>query len=75
MRQIQRSDAKPTLTASGESMILLTGATGRVGSSAARALSRAGVRFRALVRDPDKVAFDSDGLEVVQGDLNDPAIV
>ena len=56
-------------------MILLTGATGRVGSSAAKALSRAGVRFRALVRDPDKVAFDSDGVEVVQGDLNDSAIV
>ncbi|MGB1958720.1 MAG: SDR family oxidoreductase, partial [Luminiphilus sp.] len=56
-------------------MILLTGATGRVGSSAAKALSRAGVRFRALVRDPDKVAFDSDGVEVVQGDLSDSAIV
>jgi uncharacterized protein YbjT (DUF2867 family) len=56
-------------------MILLTSATGRVGSSAAKALSRAGLRFRALVRDPDKEAFDSDRVEVAQGDLNDPAIV
>jgi uncharacterized protein YbjT (DUF2867 family) len=56
-------------------MILLTSATGRVGSSAAKALSRAGLPFRALVRNPDKVAFDSDRVEVAQGDLNDPAIV
>ena len=56
-------------------MILLTSATGRVGSSAAKALSRAGPRFRALVRDSDKVAFDSDRVKVAQGDLNDPAIV
>ncbi|MGB2103783.1 MAG: SDR family oxidoreductase, partial [Luminiphilus sp.] len=56
-------------------MILLTGATGRVGSSAAKALSRAGVRFRALVRDPEKLAFDSDGVEILQGDLNDPEVI
>ena len=56
-------------------MILLTGATGRVGSAAAKALARANIPFRALVRDPDKVAFDPDAAEIVQGDLNDPAIV
>ena len=56
-------------------MILLTGGTGRVGSAAAKALARANIPFRALVRDPDKVAFDPDVAEIVQGDLNDPAIV
>ena len=56
-------------------MILLTGATGRVGSAAGKALARGSVPFRALVRDPDKLAFDPDAAEIVQGDLSDPAIV
>ena len=56
-------------------MILLTGATGRVGSAAAKALISAGVPFRALIRDPDKLHFDPDAAEIVQGDLNDAAIV
>ena len=56
-------------------MILLTGATGRVGSAAVKALARANVPFRALVRDPDKVAFDPNAAEIVQGDLNDPGVV
>ena len=56
-------------------MILLTGATGRVGSAAGKALARAGVPFRVLVRDPAKLAFDPDAAEIVQGDLSDPAIV
>ena len=56
-------------------MILLTGATGRVGSATGKALARSNVPFRALVRDPDKVAFDPDAAEIVVGDLNDPAIV
>ena len=72
---MQRRDANWTLTGMGRNMILLTGATGRVGSAAAKALARANVPFRALVRDPDKVAFDPDAAEIVQGDLNDPAIV
>ena len=73
--QMQRRDANWTLTGMGRNMILLTGATGRVGSAAAKALARANIPFRALVRDPDKVAFDPDAAEIVQGDLNDPAIV
>ena len=56
-------------------MILLTGATGRVGSAAGKALARRSVPFRALVRDPDRLAFDPDAAEIVQGDLSDPAIV
>jgi uncharacterized protein YbjT (DUF2867 family) len=73
--QMQRRDAIWTLKGMGRNMILLTGATGRVGSAAAKALARANIPFRALVRDPDKVAFDPDAAEIVQGDLNDPAIV
>ena len=73
--QIQRRDANWTLKGMETNMILLTGATGRVGSAAAKALARANIPFRALVRDPDKVAFDPDASEIVQGDLNDPAIV
>ena len=73
--QMQRRDANWTLKGMETNMILLTGATGRVGSAAAKALARANIPFRALVRDPDKVAFDPDAAEIVQGDLNDPAIV
>ena len=73
--QMQRRDANWTLKGMGRNMILLTGATGRVGSAAAKALARANIPYRALVRDPDKVAFDPDAAEIVQGDLNDPAIV
>ena len=73
--QMQRRDANWTLAGMGRNMILLTGATGRVGSAAAKALARANIPFRALVRDPDKVAFDPDAAEILQGDLNDPAIV
>jgi len=73
--QMQRRDANWTLKGMGRNMILLTGATGRVGYAAAKALARANIPFRALVRDPDKVAFDPDAAEIVQGDLNDPAIV
>ena len=73
--QMQRRDANWTLKGMGRNMILLTGATGRVGSAAAKALARANIPLRALVRDPGKVAFDPDAAEIVQGDLNDPAIV
>ena len=56
-------------------MILLTGAIGRVGSATAKALARASLPFRGLVRDPDKVAFDADVAEIVVGDLSDLTIV
>lgn len=56
-------------------MILLTGATGRVGSAAARALLRAEIPFRVLVRDPGKLGIDGEVIEVVQGDLGDPEAV
>ncbi|MEO3766400.1 NmrA family NAD(P)-binding protein [Streptomyces sp. B8F3] len=54
--------------------VLVTGATGRQGGATARALRAAGVRVRALVRDPDgdrARAVAALGAELVTGDLHD----
>lgn len=54
--------------------VLVTGATGRQGGATARALLAAGVRVRALVRDPatDRAkAVEALGAELVTGDLHD----
>jgi uncharacterized protein YbjT (DUF2867 family) len=57
-------------------MILLTGITGNNGGATAKALLEKGVKFRALVRDLDKAAdWATKGVELVPGDLNDPASV
>lgn len=53
---------------------LVTGATGFVGWHVARHLVEAGRRVRVLVRDPARVR-ELDNVEVVQGDLEDPAAV
>ncbi|MEV0828843.1 NAD(P)H-binding protein [Nonomuraea rubra] len=52
-------------------MILVTGATGNVGSELVRTLTQAGQPVRALTRDPDAAALPS-GAEAVGGDLNRP---
>ena len=49
-------------------MILLTGATGRVGKAAATELLSKGVPFRAFVRDANKFEHAGDGVEVAVGD-------
>jgi UDP-glucose 4-epimerase len=52
--------------------ILVTGATGKVGSRLSRWLARRGDHVRALVRDPTKAAdLATDDIEVVKGDLLD----
>ncbi|TQM32965.1 NmrA/HSCARG family protein [Nocardia bhagyanarayanae] len=54
--------------------VLVTGATGKQGGATARALLAAGVRVRALVRDPatDRAkAVEALGAELVIGDLHD----
>lgn len=54
----------------------ITGATGNVGSRAARLLIQAGERPRLVVRDPAKLDPGIDGLaDVMRGDLLDPAFL
>lgn len=52
-------------------MILITGATGKVGRAAVDQLHEAGVEVRALVRRPETADLPP-GVEVVRGDLADP---
>jgi dihydroflavonol-4-reductase len=55
-------------------LVLLTGASGFVGSAVARALRAAGFPVRALVRGTSPTAHLADlDLEFVRGDLRDPA--
>lgn len=54
--------------------VLVTGATGKQGGAAARALLAAGKRVRALVRDPASArarTIEASGAELVTGDLLD----
>lgn len=53
-------------------MILVTGATGTVGSEVVKQLLEAGQKVRVLVRDPAKAAKFGGKVEVVQGDLDKP---
>ena len=53
--------------------ILITGATGQVGSHVVRQLSTEGKQFRALVRSQEKAAaMDAPGAEAVIGDFSQP---
>jgi len=54
-------------------MILLTGATGRIGAPALNALVQAGERVRVLARNPARLADEGPLVEAVTGDLDDPA--
>jgi uncharacterized protein YbjT (DUF2867 family) len=54
-------------------MILLTGATGKTGGVAAKALAEKGANVRALVRDAEKAApLAAAGIELVVGDVENP---
>lgn len=58
--------------------ILVTGATGFVGSHTTRALLDAGHHVRAFIRSPDKaqrVFGEREGLELAQGDISDATSV
>jgi uncharacterized protein YbjT (DUF2867 family) len=57
--------------------ILITGATGTIGSKLTRILSERGVSFRVMIRSArDAQKFDSlAGVEVVIGDFNDTATI
>jgi uncharacterized protein YbjT (DUF2867 family) len=56
----------------GMTKIVVTGATGNVGGDLVPLLVEAGVRVRAVTRDPDAATFP-DGVEAVRADLLDPA--
>lgn len=53
-------------------MIVVTGATGNVGSAVVRALAGAGQPVRAVSRKPDPAAWP-EGVEAVAGNLDDPS--
>jgi NADH dehydrogenase len=54
-------------------MLLLTGATGRVGSALLRRLARSGTPVRCLVRDPRRLGPDRVRVQLAIGDLADPS--
>jgi uncharacterized protein YbjT (DUF2867 family) len=54
-------------------MILVTGATGRIGRELVRELAETHARFRILVRDPARAADLPTSAERMIGDLDEPA--
>ncbi|GAB3638975.1 SDR family oxidoreductase [Hymenobacter arcticus] len=59
------------------SALLITGATGNIGTELTKQLAAQGVSFRAMVRTPDAPSAQAlralPGAEVVAGDFDDPA--
>src|SRR3989454_11268312 len=53
-------------------MLLLTGATGLVGSSLLRRLVAEGTPVRCLVRDPRRLGAQRVRVQIALGDLTDP---
>ncbi|MEA2271885.1 MAG: hypothetical protein QOI98_593, partial [Solirubrobacteraceae bacterium] len=53
-------------------MLLLTGATGQIGSALLRLLVAAGTPVRCLVRDPRRLGADRVRVQIALGDLADP---
>jgi len=56
-------------------LILVTGATGKVGGQALRRLVEKGLDVRAFVRDPAKIEVLGLGVEAAQGDLDKPETI
>ncbi|KAA6465401.1 NAD-dependent epimerase/dehydratase family protein [Acidobacteria bacterium AB60] len=54
--------------------ILVTGATGNIGGEVVKNLHNRGAQVRALIRKPESVKLPA-GVEVVAGDLTDPASI
>src|SRR5437870_4953840 len=53
-------------------MLLLTGATGQIGSALRTRLVAAGTPVRCLVRDPRRLGTDRVRVQIALGDLADP---
>lgn len=61
-----------------EKLILITGITGNQGGAVAKHLIGKGFKLRGMTRKPDSdkaKALAKQGIEIVKGDLNDPASV
>jgi uncharacterized protein YbjT (DUF2867 family) len=56
-------------------MILVAGGTGTLGSQVVRLLVERGERVRVLTRDPARAASLPDTVDVLTGDVRDPAVV
>jgi NADH dehydrogenase len=54
-------------------VILLTGATGNIGSAVLRRLTAQGERVRCLVRDPRRLGAERVRVQIALGDLSDPS--
>ncbi|KOT95030.1 non-ribosomal peptide synthetase/polyketide synthase [Streptomyces sp. NRRL F-5755] len=75
-----RTAARPTApehgasrtTAARTGTVLVTGATGGVGSFVLRELAARGIPVRALARPESAHLLAADGIEVAEGDLSDP---
>src|SRR5262245_4660923 len=67
------SNPRRTQTATLRIMkILVTGATGKVGSRLIKRLAQRGEQVRALVRDPTRAAnLRTDDIDLIEGDLLD----
>ena len=73
-RSIHHAGVAPVSSVSGRDRVLVTGATGLLGSHLAERLTAEGCRVRRLVRHSSRTDFlDSLGVNVVRGDLTDPA--
>lgn len=58
------------------SLILVTGATGNVGSQVVKQLANKGAQLRALVRDPASASsIQAAGVDMVAGDFNQPETI
>ncbi len=66
--------SEQTTPRASASTVLVVGATGHLGSQAARLLAQRGHHVRALVREPDRRIAGADDLDIeyVVGDLTDP---
>ena len=56
-------------------MILVTGATGNIGTELVKHLRTDGVRMRVITRDEKKVSHLDASVERVIGDRHDPSII
>src|SRR5256714_11673496 len=54
-------------------VILLTGATGNLGTALLRRLTASGERVRCLVRDPRRLGPERVRVQIALGELSDPA--